>query len=63
MSDIVDHLRDDGTVTKENGFTGKNSNIPKKTTKGCKVLIEWNHETTTWVDNKDVKEASQIEFV
>ena len=60
MSEIVDHQRDGSAVTKENGFTGNHSNITNKTTKGWEVLIEWKDETTTWVDIKDVNEASPI---
>ena len=33
MSEILDHKRDGSAVTKENGFTGEHSNIPKNTTK------------------------------
>ena len=55
FSEILDHPRDCSAFTKENGFKGKQSNIPKKTTKGCEVLIKLKDETTTWVDIKDVK--------
>ena len=27
---------------------------------GWKVLVEWQDETTTWINLKDVKEASPI---
>ena len=60
MSDILDHQRDGIVVTKENGFTGKDSNIHKKTTRSWEVLIVWKDETTTWVYIKDVKEAILI---
>ena len=62
MIDIVDHRRDGSAFTKENGFTGNNSNIPKKTTEVWEVLIEYKYETRTWVDIKDVKEARIIEL-
>ena len=39
MSNILDHQRNGSEVTKENGFTGKNSNITKKTSRGWEVLI------------------------
>ena len=52
MSDIVDHQRDGSAVTKYNVFTGKHSNIPKNTTNGWEVLIEWKYETKTWVHIK-----------
>ena len=52
MVEIVDHLIDDGAVTKYNGFTGKHSNIPNKTANGWEFLIEWKDETKIWVDIK-----------
>ena len=60
MSQIVDHQRYGSEVTKENGFTGNHSNIAKKKTRGWEVLIEWNDDTTTWVDIKYVKGARSI---
>ena len=62
MSEIVDHQRGGTAVTTENCFTGKHSNIPKKTTKDWEVLIEWKDETTTWLDIKDAKEGIIIEL-
>ena len=60
ITEIIDHRKDDSAVTKENGFTRNHYNIPKKTTKGWEVLIEWKDETTSWVDIKDVKEERTI---
>ena len=54
MSEIVYHQRNVIAFTKNNGSTGKQSNITKKTTKVREVLIEWKYETTTWVNIKDV---------
>ena len=62
MSEIVDHQRYGSAVTKKNGFTGKHSNIPKKTPRGWGVLIKWRDETTTWLDIKYVKESSLIDL-
>ena len=62
MSEIIYHRRDSSAVTKYNGFIGKQSNTPKNTTKGWEVLIERKDEKTTWVDIKDIKEASPIEI-
>ena len=62
MSEIKYHQKDDIAVTKDNSFTGKQPNTPKKTIKGWDVNIEWKGETKIWVDIKDVKEASQIDL-
>ena len=62
MSDIVDHQRDGSAVTKDNGFTGKHSNIPKIKTNGWEFLIEWKDDTKTWVCIKYVKETRPIDL-
>ena len=62
MSEIIDHRRDCSVVTKENGFTGKCSNIPKNTTKGWEVLLEFNDDTTAMVYIKDINEVILIKM-
>ena len=62
MREIVNHQRDCSEVTKENSSTGKYYNIPKNTTRGWEVLIEWKYETTTLVDVKYLKEAIPIDL-
>ena len=64
FKDIIDHRKDKSAVSIENGFiTQSNGNKKcKLTTRGWQVLVEWRDETTTWMDMKDVKEASPIEL-
>ena len=35
--------------------------IPKVTTRGWKLLVEWRDGQTIWIDLKDLKESSPIE--
>ena len=62
--DIVDHKKDNSALMKENRFTLQGQSTPKckPTTKGWQILVEWVDEITTWMDLKDVKEASPIEL-
>lgn len=61
---IVDHRRDRSALGMDNGFitTKGGQRKPKKTTRGWQVLVEFRDETTSWMDMKDVKEASPIEL-
>ena len=61
---IIDHKKDGYALTKEIWFTvlkGVHKKC-KPTTHGWKVLLEWKDETTSWMDLKDVKEASPIKL-
>ena len=62
--DIIDHRKDNSALTKENGLTpqGCGNRKCKPTMKECQVLVKWVDETTTWMNLKDVKEASPIEL-
>ena len=59
--DIIDHRKDDSAVTREDSDT-QSSSKPNPTTRGWQVLVEWADETLTWMDMKDVKEASPVEL-
>lgn len=61
---IVDHAKDATAISKDNGFVfAKNGNrIPKKTTTGWKLMIEWKDGSTTWVPLKEVKSSNPIEL-
>ena len=59
---IIDHKKDGSDLTKETEFNilKGGHNKCKPTTRGRKVLAEWQDDTTTWMELKDVKEASPI---
>ena len=61
---IIDHRKNGSALNMENGFIHlKNGQKKcKPTTRGWQVLVEWKDDTTTWMDMKDVKEASPIEL-
>ena len=61
---IILHNNDGFALTKDTIFTVINVGHKKckPTTRGWKVLLEWRDDTATWVDLKDIKEASPIEL-
>ena len=48
--------KDDGYITKRNGLK-----IPKKTTVGWQMLVEWTDGSTQWLDLKDLKDSNPID--
>ena len=64
IREIVDHKSDDSAITIQNGFTvGRSGNrVPKKTTRGWKLLIELTDGSTEWVALKDLKESNPVEL-
>ncbi len=61
--DIIDDRKDNSTVTREDSDTQSDDSKQRLTTRGYQVLVEWAYKTTTWMDMKDVKEASPIKLV
>ena len=63
MKEITDHKSDGRAITIENGYdTSRNGNkVPKKTTCGWKLLVEWKDGSSDWVALKDLKAANPVE--
>ena len=64
LDDIADH-RSDGTALRiENGFTvSKNGNrVPKQTTRGWSLLVNWKDGSSDWVKLKDLKDSYPVQI-
>jgi hypothetical protein len=63
MNEISDHKKDGRAIQISNGFTiSKNGNkVPKQTTIGWKLLVEWKDGSSDWVDLKDLKASNPVE--
>ncbi len=59
--DIIDHRKNGAAIERDDSQATKPGK-PRPTTKGWQVLVEWADETTTWMNMKDVKEASPVEL-
>ena len=62
--EIIGHRANKAAMSKENGFIKHASGHkkPKKTTHGWEIEVEFQDNTTTWVNLRDVKEASPIKL-
>ena len=63
MEYIVDHVKDHTALDKKDGFIISHNGIkiPKKATRGWKLLIKWKDESCSWIPLKDIKASNPIE--
>ena len=64
LKEIVDHRKNASAIPISDGFiTSKNGNrIPKPTTKGWEILVEWKDSSTDWIPLKDLKASNPVEL-
>jgi hypothetical protein len=64
MKEICDHKKDHRALSASDGFIlSKNGNkVPKRTTIGWQLLVEWNNGETEWIALKDLKDSNPIEL-
>lgn len=61
LKEIIDHKRDGTAIRADDGFVMlRGKRVPKRTTKGWKLCVEWKDGTTSWVDLKDVKDSHPV---
>lgn len=63
LKEIVDHKKGTDAIPVENGYimTRSGKKIPKKTTRGWKLLVEWKSGGQDWIDLKELKESYPVE--
>ena len=63
MKEICDHRKTNRAISIADGFTTarNGTRVPKRTTVGWDLLVEWKDGTTDWVPLKDMKESNPIE--
>jgi hypothetical protein len=64
MKEISDHKKDGRAIPISDGYTtSKNGNkVPKQTTIGWQLLVEWNDGSSDWTNLKDLKESNPVEI-
>ena len=64
MSEISDHKRGDDAIAIADGFVrSRNGNmVPKRTTRGWKLLVEWKDGAQDWVPLVDLKDSNPVEL-
>jgi Fe-S-cluster containining protein len=61
VKEIVDHSKDGTAIRPDDGFVMlRGKRIPKRTTKGWHICVEWKDGTTSWLSMKDVKESNPV---
>ena len=63
MSEISDHRKDGTALDQQNGYTmSRNGNkVPKRTTKGWQLLVEWKDGSSDWISLTDLKDSNPLE--
>ena len=63
IEEIVNHARDHTALDKKDGFiiSHNGKKIPKKITRGWKLLIKRKDELCSWIPLKDIKASNPIE--
>ena len=63
MKEIVGHRKNGDAVSREDGFVvSKNGNrVPKRTTKGWELAIEWKDGSQSWIPLREAKDGYPIE--
>jgi hypothetical protein len=63
LKDIVDHRALADAITIQEGFMTmpNGQKVPKQTTKGWELLVEWKDGSTSWIPLKDIKDTNPVE--
>ena len=64
MTEMTDHKKDDSAISKVKCFI-KSSHEKvhwKRTTRGCKILVEWKYGSVDWVPLKDIKQSNRVDL-
>ena len=63
MYEIVDHRKNGDAVATADGMIKTNSGnmVPRKTTKGWSLLVNWKDKSSSWVALKDLKESHPVQ--
>jgi hypothetical protein len=64
MEEISDHKRGNDAIPIQDGFVqSKNGNeVPKRTTRGWQLLVEWKDGASDWIPLKDLKDSNPVEL-
>jgi hypothetical protein len=65
LHEISDHRKDTGVaLTHENAYTisANGNKVPKRSTKGWQLQIDWKDDTSEWVSLKKLKDSNPIEL-
>ena len=62
LVEVIDHKRSDSAIPKAEGFTYKRDRkIPKRTTRGWALCVQWNDGSTTWESLRDMHDSDPLQ--
>jgi len=63
LKEIIDHEQTSAALKPDDAYYihRNGTRLPKRTTKGWKLLVEWKDGTSTWVPLKDLKDSNPVE--
>ena len=62
LKEIIDHRKDGTAVAADDGtIVVRGREVPRKTTKGWFLCVEWKDGSTSWVPLRDLKDSNPIE--
>lgn len=63
LKEIIDHRKNGNAVAVDDGYvmTKSGNKVPRKTTIGWDLMVEWKDGSSSWVALKDIKESHQLE--
>lgn len=62
MEDIVDHMKDQDVLTKEQATAMMDGKTSRRTTKGWWFLVQWKKGESTWVPLKELMNSNPLEL-
>jgi len=64
LDEIIDHKKDETALSDGNAFVydKRHNKVPKKTTQGWKLLVQFKDQSTSWVKLKDLKESHPVQL-
>ena len=63
IREILDHSRGARSLRADDGYIEiRGKRVPRRSTKGWKICVEWKDGSTSWVSLKDLKESNPIEL-
>eukprot|EP00980_Cylindrotheca_fusiformis_P018168 scaffold5886_cov93-Cylindrotheca_fusiformis.AAC.2 len=63
LEEIVDHKRDGTAIPKDDGFVMlRGRRVPKRTTRGWQICVQWKDGSTSWIPLKDIKESHPVKL-
>ena len=64
LDDIINHMKDGSAIEKNDGYwiLHNGNKLPKKSTRGWKLCIQWKDKWTDWISLAELKDSNPLEL-